>query len=60
MIAPYSVRLVVESTTTSGQVAGALYFVSTLGSALGTLMTSFYLVLWFDMNTIISVMIVRC
>lgn len=57
MIAPYSVRLVVESTTTSGQVAGALYFVSTLGSALGTLMTSFYLVLWFDMNTIISVMI---
>ena len=57
MIAPYSVRLVVESATTSGQVAGALYFVSTLGSALGTLMTSFYLVLWFDMNTIISVMI---
>ncbi len=57
MIAPYSVRLVVESTTTSGQAAGALYFVSTLGSALGTLMTSFYLVLWFDMNTIISVMI---
>ncbi len=57
MIAPYSVRLVVESTSTSGQVAGALYFVSTLGSALGTLMTSFYLVLWFDMNTIISVMI---
>ena len=57
MIAPYSVRLVVESTTTSGQFAGALYFVSTLGSALGTLMTSFYLVLWFDMNTIISVMI---
>ena len=58
MIAPYSVRLVVESATTSGQVAGALYFVSTLGSALGTLMTSFYLVLWFDMNTVISVMIV--
>ena len=58
MIAPYSVRLVVETTTTSGQVAGALYFVSTLGSALGTLMTSFYLVLLFDMNTIISVMIV--
>ena len=57
MIAPYSVRLVVESATTSGQVAGALYIVSTLGSALGTLMTSFYLVLWFDMNTIISVMI---
>lgn len=57
MIAPYSVRLVVRSTDSSGQVAGALYFVSTLGSALGTLLTSFYLVLWFEMNTIITVMV---
>ena len=29
-----------------------LYFVSTLGSALGTLGTSFYFVLWFDINTV--------
>jgi MFS family permease len=57
MIAPYSVRLVIRSTDSSGQVAGALYFVSTLGSALGTLLTSFYLVLWFEMNTILSVMV---
>ena len=56
MIAPYSVRLLVENTRHSGQVAGRLYFVSTLGSALGTLMTSFYLVLWFEVNQILFTM----
>ncbi|MCB1684987.1 MAG: fused MFS/spermidine synthase [Pseudomonadales bacterium] len=53
MISPYSVRLLVSSTHTSGQVAGFLYFVSTMGSALGTLATSFYFVLWWEMNTIL-------
>lgn len=53
MISPYSVRLLVRNTHYSGAVAGVLYFVSTLGSALGTLMTSFYFVLWFEMNTIV-------
>ena len=57
MIAPYSVRLMVDNTRHSGQVAGGLYFVSTLGSALGTLLTSFYLVLWFEMNTILITMV---
>ena len=56
MIAPYSVRLLVENTRHSGQIAGRLYFVSTLGSALGTLMTSFYLVLWFEVNQILFTM----
>ena len=37
----------------SGRVAGQLYFVSTLGSALGTLATSFYFVLWMEMDTIL-------
>ena len=53
MIAPYSVRLLVETATESGRIAGGLYFVSTLGSALGTLATSFYLVLWFEVNAIL-------
>lgn len=53
MISPYSVRLLVQSVEQSGQTAGRLYFFSTLGSALGTLMTSFYLVLWFDINQIL-------
>ncbi|MFK7912563.1 MAG: fused MFS/spermidine synthase [Pseudomonadales bacterium] len=56
MISPYAVRLLVSSTEESGAVAGRLYFVSTLGSALGTLMTSFYLVLWFEMNTLFALL----
>jgi hypothetical protein len=53
MLSPYSVRLLVKSSHESGQVAGKLYFISTLGSALGTIVTSFYLILWFDINIII-------
>ncbi|MEX0942352.1 MAG: fused MFS/spermidine synthase [Pseudomonadales bacterium] len=56
MIAPYSVRLLVQHRDHSGQIAGGLYFVSTLGSALGTLATSFYLVLWFEVNNILLTM----
>ncbi len=53
MISPYSVRLLVTDKDKSGQVAGVLYFVSTLGSALGTIITSFYFVLFFEVNAII-------
>ena len=53
MIAPYSVRLLVEESHHSGRVAGGLYFVSTLGSALGTLFTSFYLELWLEIHQIL-------
>lgn len=53
MISPYSVRLLVTDKDKSGQVAGILYFVSTLGSALGTIFTSFYFVLLFEVNAII-------
>lgn len=56
MIAPYSVRMLVSDSHTSGQVAGLLYFISTLGSALGTLGTSFYFVLWFEVNQILLTM----
>ena len=53
MISPYSVRLLVETVEHAGQVAGRLYFISTLGSSLGTLATSFYLVLHFEINSIL-------
>jgi len=56
MISPYSVRMLVRTTEHAGQVAGMLYFVSTLGSALGTLATSFYFVLWFEINTILMLL----
>ncbi|MCC5887118.1 MAG: fused MFS/spermidine synthase [Gammaproteobacteria bacterium] len=53
MISPYSVRLLISDTHHAGEVAGRLYFVSTLGSAIGTLGTSFYFVLWFAVDTIL-------
>ncbi len=53
MISPYAVRLLVEERATSGRHAGQLYFVSTFGSAAGTLLTSFYLVLYFEVDQIL-------
>ena len=54
MISPYAVRLLVKTAEESGNVAGRLYFASTLGSTLGTLGTSFYFVLWFEVDTILT------
>ena len=54
VISPYAVRLLVRKREESGKVAGTLYFVSTLGSALGTLATSFYFVLWFEIDSIVG------
>ncbi len=54
VISPYAVRLLVDAVEASGKVAGTLYFVSTLGSAVGTLATSFYFVLWFETNAILT------
>jgi hypothetical protein len=53
MISPYAVRLLVRDERSSGRSAGYLYFVSTVGSSAGTLMTAFYLVLWLEVNTIL-------
>jgi MFS family permease len=53
MISPYAVRLLVEERATSGRHAGQLYFASTFGSAAGTLLTSFYLVLYFEVDQIL-------
>jgi hypothetical protein len=57
MVSPYCVRLLVEAKESSGRSAGLLYFVSTFGSAAGTIITSFYLVLWFEVNHILIGMI---
>jgi hypothetical protein len=47
------VRLLVDAKESSGRSAGQLYFVSTFGSAAGTILTSFYFVKWFDINVIL-------
>jgi MFS family permease len=57
MVSPYAVRLLVTQTATSGASAGWLYFISTFGSAAGTIITSFYLVLLFEVNHIILIMV---
>lgn len=57
MISPYAVRLLISDVDQSGRSAGGLYFVSTFGSAAGTIMTSFYLVLYLELNTIILCLI---
>ncbi|MCC7463840.1 MAG: fused MFS/spermidine synthase [Gammaproteobacteria bacterium] len=57
MVSPYAVRLLVADPRRSGDQAGKLYFVSTFGSAAGTLLTSFYLVLYFEVNQILWTML---
>ncbi|HET7371463.1 MAG TPA: fused MFS/spermidine synthase, partial [Gammaproteobacteria bacterium] len=57
IVSPYAIRLLVLSAASSGHMAGKLYFVSTLGSALGTLATSFYLVLYFEVNHILLALV---
>jgi hypothetical protein len=46
----------VPDRSSSGRHAGQLYFVSTFGSAAGTLLTSFYLVLLMEVNHILLVL----
>jgi hypothetical protein len=53
MVSPYAIRLLVADRASAGQHAGKLYFVSTFGSAAGTILTSFYLVLWLEVNQIL-------
>jgi hypothetical protein len=52
-ISPYAVRLIVANLGSTGHTAGLVFFVSTLGSTLGTLITSFYLVLLFEVDQIL-------
>jgi hypothetical protein len=53
MVSPYAVRLLVVDRASAGQLAGKLYFISTFGSATGTILTSFYLVLYLEVNQIL-------
>jgi hypothetical protein len=53
MVSPYAVRLLVNEARTSGRLSGLLFFCSTFGSAAGTLLTSFWLVLVLEINQIL-------
>ena len=52
-VSPYAVRLLVEDANAAGFYAGILFFFSTAFSAAGTLLTSFYFVLIFEINEIV-------
>lgn len=52
-ISPYAVRLLVSEANAAGFYAGLLFFFSTSFSAAGTLLTSFYFVLIFEVNQIV-------
>jgi hypothetical protein len=53
MVSPYAIRLLATQLHVSGKSAGSVYFVSTFGSAAGTILTSFYLVLLLEVNEIV-------
>lgn len=57
MVSPYAVHLLVTESATAGHRAGKLYFVSTFGSAAGTLLTSFYAVLYLEVDQILLLML---
>lgn len=52
-VSPYTVKLMICSLHTSGRTVGTLYALSTLGSILGTLLTSFYLITIAGVKTLI-------
>jgi hypothetical protein len=53
---PYCVALIVKDLATAGRSAGILSFVSTAGSAVGVLLTSFVLILYFEVTHILIAM----
>jgi len=54
MTAPYAVRILTHSVEESGRISGALNFIGTMGSAVGTLFTAFYLVYWFELTELVA------
>jgi hypothetical protein len=57
MVSPYAIRLLVADLRSAGHHAGKLYFVSTFGSAAGTILTSFYLVLYLEVDQILLLLL---
>ena len=53
VVSPYTAKLMICSLHTSGKTIGALYALSTFGSIIGTLLTSFYLITIAGVNALI-------
>ncbi|MGC9326151.1 MAG: fused MFS/spermidine synthase, partial [Candidatus Hinthialibacter sp.] len=52
-VSPYAVKMRVDSLTWLGKGVGGLYALSSLGSIIGTLVTTFYLITWIGVRKII-------
>ncbi len=52
-VSPYAVKLQVRTLKWLGTGVGNLYAISTMGSIVGTLLTSFYLIVWIGVTKII-------
>jgi hypothetical protein len=53
LVSPYTAKLMICSHQTSGKTIGTLYALSTFGSIIGTLLTSFYLITVAGVNALI-------
>ncbi len=53
IVSPYTAKLMICSLHTSGKTIGTLYALSTFGSIIGTLVTSFYLIALAGVNSLI-------
>jgi hypothetical protein len=53
IVSPYTAKLMICSLHTSGKTIGSLYALSTFGSIIGTLLTSFYLITVAGTNALI-------
>jgi hypothetical protein len=53
VVSPYTAKLMICSLHTSGKTIGTLYALSTFGSIIGTLFTTFYLITIAGVNTLI-------
>ena len=53
MVSPYAVQLAATDLLSVGEKAGTLYAISTVGSFLGCVMTSFYFLLWWHTDAIL-------
>ncbi len=56
-VSPYALRLLQPLPDESGQIAGWVMFIGTFGSMTGTLLTAFYWVTMFDIDTLLYGMI---
>ncbi len=52
MYSPFAIRLLIRSASSSGTVSGTVYGISTIGSILGTLGTTFYLLPYMGSRTL--------